>query len=1331
MTKSRRFFSLILLISVIFFSWVFVSFVNAQWQEPTQPFPNGNPAPPVDTGSGAQTKTGVLTLQNGGLRIQNASVCFWTNNAWDCKASWAGVGGAVSITAGNGITVSPSPLTGIGTISINETYTQRRVSNGCAVGQAIRVIGQNGAATCETVGGGSGSGDITDVIPGVGISVVNSTGPQPSVSIMTTGLTNCGDATSGKVWWDGGKLMCGVDQSAGGAGAWSLTGNNLVNTNTGNVNIGIIDTRFSNKLYVDGSLVAKGTIYHKGLTAWSPAKIAVVNDSANDDIYFVLEDTNGNTIREFSRFKENGTFGVGTASTDPNYKITTNGGGIKAESADASNPAGYFNNTGGGRSLMTGSALAEIGGDLNVVGVYRKNGTAGTTKSCAPGTLPNALTVSGGIITNAGTDCVSVGGGTTGGSWLQSVLPNAIYYDLGNVGIGTIAPASTLEIVGQGISLTNKVLPGGVGNIFVDSGYVNNYFGTRLQASDGCADTDQTVLNCPQAFDTTAGVGTEKYDWYILEGGQQVSRKYISQARAGVSFTPAPKIQFIDLGRPAEPFYLSNQAGVFKFINGGGTTNLGLAQNGSVGVGTIVPNAKLEVLNTTSDDILKLSRSSSASSLFKVGTDGAMIINNGGSDVMAFKSGKVGIGTNNPASKLEIDSGTANLSGLKFTKLTSTSSAGVAGTKVLSVDANGNVILVTDATGSNGAFVNLQNITPGTQQTGHLNVSGTGVFGMVSSTQICLNGDCQSAWPSGGGPSQWQNGTGGIYYNAGNVNIGTSQTVSSKNLIIGDGISSQVAVFLNNRQYSAFVKNGILVTGDFQVLGANAAFTGNVGIGTIAPATGLHIKQPGATDAFRISRTGFSDAALTLSKNSANQTVFGVGKAGGNLFQTVFNLDSGGMGIGTVDTGTAKLTVSGNVGIGRNDPRAALDILGDVLIGRKIEQLSYSLILDSGNTDTVGSPTVCVQQGVICETDTTPAQNNIQSYTCTPTDNGTFTDVRKHYYQNQNGDWIDSDYYEYGEVRCTTNETTPYKIKNSFGNLLLTSGSDNIDRFKIGQDGALNIGPDRFVVDRFGKVGIGTVSPGVNLDVRSTAISPAYGGIISVANPDDSKWVAAFSGDVSNPWPYIAWSNTNSALRFGKATDKLGGGFTEAMRIMSTGNVLIATTSPDMDAKLRVEGYIFAKAPVFIYENTVGGFTSANQELSIQWNSNVRPDTTNNIVQKASNNNDFTLKKVGWYRINLKLYFYTTQQSAGGGDYFFVLKKNGTDYMAFDTRKTSEGSQNNSAFNDILNDTLLVDSDSNDVIKITVEKVTGANTGDLFIETVPHNYLSIEYLGSN
>jgi hypothetical protein len=65
-------------------------------------------------------------------------------------------GTVTDITAGTGL--SGGTITTSGTIQIDPTYTQRRVSSTCAVGSSIRVINENGTVECQTdTSGGGGS----------------------------------------------------------------------------------------------------------------------------------------------------------------------------------------------------------------------------------------------------------------------------------------------------------------------------------------------------------------------------------------------------------------------------------------------------------------------------------------------------------------------------------------------------------------------------------------------------------------------------------------------------------------------------------------------------------------------------------------------------------------------------------------------------------------------------------------------------------------------------------------------------------------------------------------------------------------------------------------------------------------------------------------------------------------------------------------------------------------------------------------------------------------------------------------------------------------------
>jgi trimeric autotransporter adhesin len=74
-----------------------------------------------------------------------------------------GLGASSSNTIRDGgieaIDVKANTLTGaqIDELSLDPTLLQRRITDTCAVGQAIRAVAQNGTVTCETVGGGGGA----------------------------------------------------------------------------------------------------------------------------------------------------------------------------------------------------------------------------------------------------------------------------------------------------------------------------------------------------------------------------------------------------------------------------------------------------------------------------------------------------------------------------------------------------------------------------------------------------------------------------------------------------------------------------------------------------------------------------------------------------------------------------------------------------------------------------------------------------------------------------------------------------------------------------------------------------------------------------------------------------------------------------------------------------------------------------------------------------------------------------------------------------------------------------------------------------------------------
>ncbi len=97
-----------------------------------------------------------------------------------------------------------------------------------------------------------------------------------------------------------------------------------------------------------------------------------------------------------------------------------------------------------GIGTITPTYKLDVSGDINASGVYRKGGIAGVSVSCGSGTTPSGITISGGIVTSAGS-CTPIGGGgesywTLSGS---NLYPNNTNW---NVGIGTTNPDRPLRV---------------------------------------------------------------------------------------------------------------------------------------------------------------------------------------------------------------------------------------------------------------------------------------------------------------------------------------------------------------------------------------------------------------------------------------------------------------------------------------------------------------------------------------------------------------------------------------------------------------------------------------------------------------------------------------------------------------------------------------------------------------------------------------------------------------------------------------------------------------------------------------------------------------------
>ncbi len=736
---------------------------------------------------------------------------------------------------------------------------------------------------------------------------------------------------------------------------------------------------------------------------------------------------------------------------------------------------------------------------------------------------------------------------TSVGNWTKTADPY-LYYNGGNVGIGTASPADELEVNGTmrgtRLAIGASATVGGNTVMNVDDGRTQFRGTTSTSVITGISDVGGNAIHPIFRFvkkrssTSTPQLGFGGQNEYALEGFTPDSQSVAATLNWGWELTQSNDTTDRDA-------YLSFEVTQDDTLS----EAMRIDSNGNIGIGTTSPAAMLDVKGDFIAHTLRpqgLADSAAAPGIgvyndpdtgFFRPASNTIGITSGGTETMRILSdGKVGIGTNNPSTALEVN-GTITASGFNG-PLTSTTASVGAGT-------------VTNPSYSFSSDTDT-GFYSGTGNTIEISVGGTNIFDMSSSGFVSSTSggaSLGSAAGSAGTPT---------FSFAGDTDTGW-YSPSANTLAASSGGTESVRI----------------------------SSTGNLGIGTVSPSVPLHVRRDGG---HRLEIDSVNDLTMFLERDSTDGDP-PIGNVGAILGFSNFRVSSHvGSAIGfkhtSADPDTGGLAFfthpdlsgssileemmtlghDGRLGIGDDTPGAKLDIRGSTQ-----ERLSGTVTVASGASAVVGTSTLFTTE--LNVGDSVRIADEVFKVTAIADD--TNLTIDSNHSAGASGDLIWGD-YNYLDIRKADGDSVLRVNKrgwvgigtNSPASELEVVGTITADQFNgpvASTSVATNGGSAGSPGYSFsGDTDTGLFSStsdtlevsvgGSNIfDLSSAGLvsNTSGGGVVTSANGTAASPTFSFSGDTDTGWFHPA-ANTLAATTGG----------TERVRIDSSGNVGIGTINP-------------------------------------------------------------------------------------------------------------------------------------------------------------------------